>query len=457
MPNKPAVTEMPLNSKTEKAAFQNIIKEIKSKLPDQKFVSDVDTYRKNAEKSSEDMPIVQLVDAIFKQAVAKKASDIHIEPGEENTKVRFRIDGVLHQVMTVPKEFESALIARIKVMANLDITESRQPQDGRVVTEVVNRPVDLRISTLPLMHGEKTVIRILDKESVEFNLVKLGFGKMHEDMFRSVLERPNGIILVTGPTGSGKSTTLYTALTILNSPDRNIVTLEDPVEYQLPGINQVQLNTKVGLTFARGLRSILRQDPDVIMVGEIRDQETAEIAIQSALTGHLVLSTLHTNDAPAAITRLMNMNVEPFLISASVLLIIAQRLIRVLCPNCKTPFEPTAAVMDRLKSVLGERFQPSTFYKAKGCDRCHDTGYKGRRGIYEIMPVTSAIREMTINRGSLDEIRALARQQGMRTLVEEGARAVMEGVDHGRRDDARLRHRGVTSSHASIFLHRQHL
>jgi len=424
----PPVIEVQVDSKTDKAAFQNIIKEIKSKLPDQKFVSEVDVYRKNAEKTSEDMPIVQLVDAIFKQAVAKKASDIHIEPCEDNTKVRFRIDGVLHQVMTVPKEFENALVSRIKVMANLDITENRQPQDGRVVTEVVNRPVDLRISTLPLMYGEKTVIRILDKESVEFNLSKLGFGKMHEDMFRTVLERPNGIILVTGPTGSGKSTTLYTALTILNSPERNIITLEDPVEYQLQGINQVQVNTKVGLTFARGLRSILRQDPDVIMVGEIRDQETAEIAIQSALTGHLVLSTLHTNDAPTAITRLVNMNVEPFLISASVLLIIAQRLIRVLCTGCKTAFEPTEAVLERLKGILGERFQPSTFYKTKGCERCHDTGYRGRRGIYEILPMTSAIREVTINRGSLDEIRALARQQGMRTLLEEGARAVMEGV-----------------------------
>ena len=427
--NKAAVPVEPqIESKTDKAAFQNIIKEIKSKLPEQKFVSEVESYRKTAERNSEDMPIVQLVDAIFKQAVAKKASDIHIEPYEDNTKVRFRIDGVLHQVMTVPKEFESALTARIKVMANLDITENRQPQDGRVVTEVVGRQVDLRISTLPLMHGEKTVIRILDKESVEFSLPKLGFSKMHEDMFRAVLERPNGIILVTGPTGSGKSTTLYTALTILNSPDRNIITMEDPVEYQLPGINQVQVNTKVGLTFARGLRSILRQDPDIIMVGEIRDQETAEIAIQSALTGHLVLSTLHTNDAPTAITRLVNMNVEPFLISASVLLIIAQRLIRVLCQNCKTPYEPTDAVLSRLKSILGDRFQPSTFYKPKGCERCHETGYKGRRGIYEILPVSSGIRELTINRGSLDEIRALAKQQGMRTLVEEGARSVMEGV-----------------------------
>jgi type IV pilus assembly protein PilB len=421
-------------SKTDKAAFNNIIKEIKTKLPDQKL-SEVDSHShsyshsKNVEKTGEDMPIIQLVDAIFKQAVAKKASDIHLEPYDDHTKVRFRIDGVLHPVMTIPKEFEAALSARIKVMANLDITETRQPQDGRVVTEVVNRPVDLRISTLPLMHGEKTVIRILDKEATEFNLGKLGFGAAHQEMFKNVLERPNGIILVTGPTGSGKSTTLYTALTILNAPDTNIVTLEDPVEYQLPGINQVQVNTKVGLTFARGLRSILRQDPDIIMVGEIRDEETAEIAIQSALTGHLVLSTLHTNDAPSAITRMVNMGVEPFLISASVLLIIAQRLIRVLCPECKIAFQPSEAVLIRLKTVLGNDFQPSsTFYTAKGCNRCHETGYRGRRGIYEILPMSSALREQTVNHATLDTIRATAKEQGMRTLLEEGALAVMQGV-----------------------------
>jgi type IV pilus assembly protein PilB len=421
------ITSENRDARNEKTAFRDIIKEIKTKLPDQKLPEN-DAPRKNLDRSTEDMPIVQLVDAIFKQAVAKKASDIHLEPYEDHTKVRFRIDGVLHPVMTIPKEFESALIARIKVMANLDITESRQPQDGRVVTDVVNRPVDLRISTLPLMHGEKTVIRILDKEATEFNLGKLGFGAAHEEMFRNIIERPNGIVLVTGPTGSGKSTTLYTALTILNSPDRNIVTLEDPVEYQLPGINQVQVNTKVGLTFARGLRSILRQDPDVIMVGEIRDQETGEIAIQSALTGHLVLSTLHTNDAPSAITRLVNMDVEPFLISASVLLIIAQRLIRVLCPRCKVPTEPSEAILDRLKSILGTAYQPGTIFKAKGCDYCHDTGYKGRRGVYEILPMSSAIRELTVNRGTLDEIRTLAKQQGMHTLIEEGAIAVLSGV-----------------------------
>ena len=287
-------------------SFGKLVEDLKNKMPEQKM-SQMDVIQRDIQKSSEDMPIVQLVDAIFRQAVSKKASDIHIEPYTDHMEVRFRIDGVLRPIMTVPKEFESALVSRVKVMANLDITENRQPQDGRVMTEVANRPIDLRISTLPIIHGEKTVIRILDKGSTQFELAKLGFNERSQAMFNEAMEKPNGIILVTGPTGSGKSTTLYTGLTILNSPDRNIVTLEDPVEYQLARVNQVQVNTKVGLTFAKGLRSILRQDPDVIMVGEIRDLETAEISIQAALTGHLVLSTLHTNDAPSAITRLRYM------------------------------------------------------------------------------------------------------------------------------------------------------
>ena len=296
---------LPAQMQKEEAAFKALLSEIKTKMPENK-PTQVDVYRKNLEKNSEDMPIVQLVDAVFKQAVTKKASDIHIEPYEDRTEVRFRIDGVLHSIMSVPKEFESALVARIKVMANLDITETRQPQDGRVVTEVQGRPVDLRISTLPIIYGEKTVVRILDKGSMEFNLQATGF---QQGQRRSVQDR-----FWTNPTASSWSPArreaenrprCTPALTILNSVDRNIVTLEDPVEYHLRGINQVQVNIKVGLTFAKGLRSILRQDPDVIMVGEIRDEETAEIAIQSALTGHLVLSTLHTNDAPGAITRLI--------------------------------------------------------------------------------------------------------------------------------------------------------
>lgn len=408
--------------------FGKLVEDLKNKMPEQKM-SQMDIIQRDIQKSSEDMPIVQLVDAVFKQAVNKKASDIHIEPFTDHTEVRFRIDGVLRPIMTVPKEFESALVSRIKVMANLDITENRQPQDGRVMTEVANRPVDLRISTLPIIHGEKVVIRILDKGSTVFELAKLGFNDRSQAMFNEAMEKPNGIILVTGPTGSGKSTTLYTGLTILNSPDRNIVTLEDPVEYQLARVNQVQVNTKVGLTFAKGLRSILRQDPDVIMVGEIRDLETAEISIQAALTGHLVLSTLHTNDAPSAITRLRYMRVEPFLISASVVLIIAQRLIRVICPQCKVPYEAPKAIMEKLVKSAGDNVSKPTVFQAKGCDLCNQTGYKGRKGLYEIFKMTSHLREMTVDpKTSLEDIRAVARADGMKTLFEEGAVAVLSGL-----------------------------
>jgi len=337
--------------------LNKLVESLRGRMPEQRM-SQMEIIQRDIQKTSEDMPIVQLVDAIFRQAVAKKASDIHIEPYTDHTEVRYRIDGVLRPVMTVPKEFETAITSRIKVMANLDITETRQPQDGRVMTEVSGRPVDLRISTLPIIHGEKTCIRILDKNAIKFELDRLGFGPRATELFTEALDKPNGIILVTGPTGSGKSTTLYTGLTILNAPDTNIVTLEDPVEIQIPRINQVQVNTKVGLTFAKGLRSILRQDPDVIMVGEIRDQETGEIAIQAALTGHLVLSTLHTNDAASAVTRLRYMRVEPFLISASLLLVIAQRLVRVLCPNCRVAYEPPVAVREKLERVAASYTRP---------------------------------------------------------------------------------------------------
>lgn len=425
-PSPATVSISAIPKKAVETDLNKIVQDLKGKFASDQKHFQLDIIQKDIQRASEEMPIVQLVDGIFRQAVTKKASDIHIEPLSDQTEVRFRIDGVMRPAMTVPKEFESAMVARIKVMANLDITENRQPQDGRVLTEVGERPIDLRISTLPTIHGEKTVIRILDKGAIEFKLANLGFNKASEDVFTDTIERPNGIILVTGPTGSGKSTTLYTALGLLNSPERNIVTLEDPVEYQLAHINQVQVNPKVGLTFAKGLRSILRQDPDVIMVGEIRDQETAEIAIQSALTGHLVLSTLHTNDAPSAITRLINMKVEPFLISASVLLIIAQRLVRVLCKECKEPYEPPVAMVQKLREAAGVQ-GPVTFYKPKGCDVCHQTGFKGRKGVYEILKMTSHLRDLTISDNTLDSIRQAAREQGMRSLYEEGATQVLAG------------------------------
>jgi len=423
---KPAVPEV--HTKITEENFSKLVEDLRTKIPENKM-SQMDIIQKEINKTSGDMPIVQLVDAVFRQAVNRKASDIHIEPFSDHTEIRLRIDGVLRPIMTVPKEFESALLSRIKVMANLDITENRQPQDGRVMTEVANRPVDLRISTLPIIHGEKCVIRILDKGANKFEFAKLGFSQKAETMIRESIENPNGIVLVTGPTGSGKSTTLYTALTVLNSPEVNIVTLEDPVEYQLARINQVQVNSKVGLTFAKGLRSILRQDPDVIMVGEIRDLETAEISIQAALTGHLVLSTLHTNDAPSAITRLRYMKVEPFLISASLILVVAQRLARQLCPKCKQPGEIPTIVMDRITRAGGDQVPQPTIFKAKGCDACNQTGYKGRKGLYEIFKMTPQLREMTVDpKSSLEDFRDIAKKQGMRTLFEEGAVAVLSGL-----------------------------
>jgi type II secretory ATPase GspE/PulE/Tfp pilus assembly ATPase PilB-like protein len=394
-------------------------------MPEQKM-SQMDLIQKDIQKSSEDMPIVQLVDAVFRQAVAKKASDIHIEPFLDHTEVRFRIDGVLRPVMTVPKEFEAAMVSRIKVMANLDITETRQPQDGRVVTEMGGRSIDLRISTLPIIHGEKVVIRILDKGSTVFELSKLGFSENAEAMFKDSLDRPNGIILATGPTGSGKSTTLYTGLTLLNSPDVNIITLEDPVEYQLTRVNQVQVNTKVGLTFAKGLRSILRQDPDIIMVGEIRDLETAEIAIQAALTGHLVLSTLHTNDAPSSITRLLDLGVAPYLISSTVIGVMAQRLVRKICTHCEKgyhllPEEAEAVGLDS-SGVNGIAVK-----YGEGCPQCRGTGYQGRTGIFEIMEVNERIRSIIREKTDAEQIRKAAVSDGMTVLREAAVRKMLKG------------------------------
>jgi type II secretory ATPase GspE/PulE/Tfp pilus assembly ATPase PilB-like protein len=427
---QPIVAPAPTGqSRPHEDNLNRLVESLRNKMPTEGRASQMETIQRDIQKTSEDMPIVQLVDAIFRQAVAKKASDIHIEPFTDHVEVRFRVDGVMCPIMTVPKDFESAITSRMKVMANLDITETRQPQDGRIMTEVSGRPVDLRISTLPIVHGEKTVIRILDKGAIQFELEKLGFNARANELFKEALEKPNGIILVTGPTGSGKSTTLYTGLTILNSPDTNIITMEDPVEIQIARINQVQVNAKVGLTFAKGLRSILRQDPDVIMLGEIRDQETAEIAIQAALTGHLVLSTLHTNDAPSAITRLRYMRVEPFLISASVLMIIAQRLLRVLCPKCKEACELPTATREQIEKAANPSYhEPHTYFKAKGCDACNQTGYKGRKGIYEVFKMTDHLREMTVDpKTSLEEIRAAVKKDGMTSLYEEGAITVAKG------------------------------
>jgi type IV pilus assembly protein PilB len=376
---------------------------------------------------TEEAPVVKLVNLIVDEAVKQSASDIHIEPHRNGLFIRYRVDGVLRDVMNPPANLKAALTSRIKIMADLDIAERRRPQDGRIHLTAEGRNIDLRVSTLPTMFGEKVVLRVLDQSSTQLGLTRLGFPTEVLRLWESAVSKPHGMVLVTGPTGSGKTTTLYATLGKLNTLDRNIVTVEDPVEYQIPRINQVQVNPKAGLTFANGLRSILRQDPDIVMVGEIRDRETAEIAIQAALTGHLVLSTLHTNDSAGAITRLTDMGVEPFLISSSVIAVLAQRLARAICTKCKVAYVPPAEALRRL-GVDIEADASVEFYRGTGCDYCRGTGYRGRIGIFELMVVSDAIRDMIVHRAPASEIKAQAIREGMRTLRDDGLEKVMSGI-----------------------------
>lgn len=371
----------------------------------------------------DEAPVVRLVNLTITQAVQEGASDIHIEPAENEVKVRFRVDGVLYDVMSPPKKIFPTLVARIKILANMDIAERRLPQDGRFRVVSQGKTIDFRVSTLPTIHGEKIVLRLLDRSAPLIGLEKLGFTEDVLEKFDWLIQRPYGMILVTGPTGSGKTTTLYSALAKINTPEKNIITVEDPVEYQFPRINQVQVNTKIGLTFANGLRSILRQDPDIIMIGEIRDRETAEIAVQSALTGHLVLSTIHTNDSAGAIARLMDMGIEPFLISSSVIGILAQRLARRICPRCKVPKQPTEEEIKVLK--LREN---DIIYEGKGCEACRHTGYRGRIGIFELLIVDDEIRAMIVDKVPVNVIRDTAVKKGMRTLWEDAKLKVKNGI-----------------------------
>jgi type IV pilus assembly protein PilB len=375
----------------------------------------------------DEAPIVRVVNLIISQAINDGASDIHIEPEMKQVRVRYRVDGVLHDVMSPPKHIQAPMISRIKIMANLDIAERRVPQDGKIHLKHDNREFDLRVSTIPTVHGEKVVMRILDKSSVLLGLNKLGFYRDTQEVFESCVEKPYGMILVTGPTGSGKSTTLYSCLNKLNTESVNIITIEDPVEYQLPGINQVQINEKAGLTFSSALRSFLRQDPDIIMVGEIRDTETAKIAIEAALTGHLVLSTLHTNDSSGAITRLVEMGVEPFLCASSVIGVLAQRLARLICPNCKESYTPP---IESIKQFGLAAFTDSeiSFYRGRGCDHCKMTGYRGRTGIFEILNVTDRVRSLVLQRASTSEVRQAAVEEGMKTMQDDGLRKVLDGT-----------------------------
>jgi type IV pilus assembly protein PilB len=375
----------------------------------------------------EEAPIVKLVNLLITQAVGDRASDIHIEPMEKDIRIRYRIDGVLHEVMRSPKNIQNGLVSRLKVMADINIAERRVPQDGRVGLVVGGRAVDLRLATLPTVYGEKVVIRILDKTSVLLKLEDLGFSDFAFDRFEKAFRKPYGTVLVAGPTGSGKSTTLYATLNIINTQDRNIITVEDPVEYRLPGVNQIQVNPKAGLMFATALRSILRADPDVILIGEIRDAETALIGVEAALTGHLVLSTLHTNDAAATISRLVEMGIEPYLIASALDCSLAQRLARRLCGHCREAYEPTEVELREAGFPEALAEQVETLYRPGGCSRCGKTGYRGRLGLYEVMPMTEEIERLTVERKSSDDIRRLAIEQGMVTLRQDGLEKVVAG------------------------------
>lgn len=376
-------------------------------------------------QTNDDAPAVSIVNSLINQAIKERASDIHIEPLDKTVRVRFRVDGVLREIVTFPRHTHSAIISRIKIMSEMDIAEKRMPQDGRIKVNEAGREIDIRVSTLPVIAGEKVVMRILDKGAVILDINGLGFSPDNMVRYRKLYTQSYGMVLVTGPTGSGKTTTLYSTLTVLNSPGKNMITVEDPVEYRLDGINQVQVNIKAGLTFASGLRSILRQDPNIVMVGEIRDVETAEIAIRAALTGHLVFSTLHTNDAPGAMTRLIDMGVEPFLVSSSVLGILAQRLVRRICPDCKQVYKPDSVERVFLGVTPGEEV---TLYKGAGCARCGQTGYQGRIALHEAMPVTAEIRELINRRASSNELGEVSMRQGMRTMREDGIQKAFDGL-----------------------------
>ncbi|MCS6863192.1 MAG: GspE/PulE family protein, partial [Abditibacteriales bacterium] len=375
----------------------------------------------------DEAPIIRIVNAIIQQAIQDGASDIHLEPQRRNLRVRYRIDGVLHEIMQVPQYIQAPLISRCKIMADMNIAERRIPQDGRIHVRMNKKTYDLRVSSIPTTNGEKIVMRILDTQSVMIGLEKLGLYPETEAQLRDLASQPNGMLLSSGPTGSGKTTTQYSLLNILNQPEVNIITIEDPVEYQLPGLSQVHVNRKAGLTFANALRSFLRQDPDIIMVGEMRDLETAEIAIQASLTGHLVLSTLHTNDAPTIVTRLIDMGVEPFLVAATLIGGLAQRLARRICTNCKEPYKPSREELMRF-GFNPDEHPDVTFYHGRGCELCRHTGFKGRIGIFELMRMNEEIADLVVRRAPLSEIKAAARANGMKTLQEDGFQKCIDGL-----------------------------
>ena len=406
--------------KSVKEALEQIEDLPGAKVPTEEEIA-VEELREIADQA----PIVRLVNLIITQAVRERATDIHIEPRKSDIAVRYRVDGLLHNARLVPKHLHPAITSRIKIISGMNIAERRIPQDGRIPLNVDGKEIDLRVSTLPTIFGEKIVMRILDKSSTLLSLSQLGFQHEAQMVFERIINQPYGMILITGPTGSGKTTTLYAVLRQLNSPEKNLITVEDPVEYQLTGVNQVQINPKANLTFANSLRSILRQDPDIIMVGEIRDSETAEIAINAALTGHLVLSTLHTNDAPSAITRLVDMGIEPFLIASSLIGVTAQRLVRKICPYCKIEYTPH---IDSLSFLDLEIPKNVKLYRGHGCDKCQGKGYMGRTALQEVMVVDESIKTLILERASSSMIKEQARKNGMRTLLEDGWAKALEGI-----------------------------
>jgi len=415
--------------KGEQALVEDMLTEISE---NQEFGSDKD-HRTLKQMLTEDIsvdeegPILRLVDLIFEEAVRMRASDIHFEPFEDKFIIRFRIDGVLHEIQSPSKKLQGPILSRLKLMSGMDLSEKRVPQDGRIQKIILGRHFDFRVSALPALHGESIVTRLLEQSGVLLGLEQIGFLEDNIDKFKKMIRRPNGIILMTGPTGSGKTTTLYSALNVINTVDTKIVTVENPVEYQIEGINQVQINDDIGLTFALALRSILRQAPNVILVGEIRDLETAEIAISAAMTGHLVFSTLHTNDAPGANTRLVEMGVKPFLVASAIQAVIAQRLVRTICQECKEPYQADPLVIRDL-GFNPDEYKDQNFYRGRGCETCNYTGYKGRTAIHEVMENTDEIRDLVLCNSATDQIRAMARKQGMRTLREDGWLKVLRGT-----------------------------
>lgn len=405
-----------------KEEFAQIIKETSAKE-----TVEEDELRELAEE----VPVVKAIETVLNHAIVDKASDIHIEKMEEQIMVRFRVDGILKDVITLPLEIHSALVARVKILANLKIDEHRVPQDGRFKFDARNQSVALRVSIIPAFRGENIVLRLLEESARPMSLTELGFNKKHKKVIEQVIKQPSGLVLATGPTGSGKTTTLYSILNVLNTPEIKICTIEDPVEYEISRINQMQVKPKTGLTFAKGLRSLLRHDPDDMMVGEIRDKETAEIAIHAALTGHLVLSTLHTNSAPAAIPRLLDMGVEPFLVSSTINVVIAQRLVRGVCKTCTKEYKPKAELVKQLETSISDskytKIKGKSFYKGEGCDRCGGTGYKGRLGLYEVLSNSDKVSDLILKNASDNEIRKVAAQEGFITMLEDGLNKALEG------------------------------